>query len=347
MFLVKNKKSSFYQIIYFVNGKRTTHSTKKTTKPEAVQYLENFSSNLNDTSDASITIVQKTTPKDTLTLSEFKKEYIEYAAPVKSKKYISSINYSFKYFIAYAGDITLGQIDTRTVDKFIYTTFTRSQRGAHHYYRTLKAAVNKAVEWNYISVNPFTKVKFPRLSKTFPVFILEEEFLIILANTQYQHLRDIFTIAFYTGLRIGELVNMQWHWIDFLQNQITVKCTDDFLTKSKKERIVPMHKKVRSILINRFNSANHSPDEVVLYHKKGKILYQESISKQFKKLVRKSNLSEKIHFHTLRHSFASLLVQRGVSLYVVKELLGHESLITTQIYAHLQQQNLRDAVNLL
>ena len=347
MYLVKNSKSSFYQIIYFINGKRTTHSTKKTTKSEAFKYLQDFSKKLGDISEEKTSIIQETTSNKILTLSEFKKEYLEYAKPVKSKNYIVSIAYAFKYFIEYAGDIPLDQIQTRTVDKFIYSTFSRTQRGAHQYYRTLKAAINKAVEWNYIPINPFAKVKFPRLSKTFPVFIPEDEFLIILANAQYQHLRDIFTIAFYTGLRIGELVNMQWHWIDFLQNQITVKCTEDFLTKSKKERIVPMHEKVRSILINRFNAANHSPDEVVLYRKKGKILYQESISKQFKKIVRKSNLSEKIHFHTLRHSFASLLVQRGVSLYVVKELLGHESLTTTQIYAHLQQQNLRDAVNLL
>ena len=347
MYLAKNKKSSFYQIIYFIDGKRTTHSTKKTTRKEAVQYLEEFSIKSVNTSVAKKTIRQKTIIKYTLTLSEFKKEYLEYSKPVKSKSYIVSIDYAFKYFIEYAGDIPLDQIQTRTVDKFIYSTFSRTQRGAHQYYRTLKAAINKAVEWNYITVNPFTKVKFPRLSKTFPVFIPEDEFLIILANTKYQHLREFFTIAFYTGLRIGELVNMQWNWIDFLQNQITVKCTDDFLTKSKKERIVPMHEKVRSILINRFNSCNHSLDEFALYRIKGKMLYQEAISKQFKQIVRNSKLNDKIHFHTLRHSFASLLVQRGVSLYVVKELLGHESLTTTQIYAHLQQQNLRDAVNLL
>jgi integrase/recombinase XerD len=71
------------------------------------------------------------------------------------------------------------------------------------------------------------------------------------------------------------------------------------------------------------------------------------MNKQFRKILSKSNLSDKIYFHTLRHSFASQLVQKGVSLYVVKELLGHEDLSTTQIYAHLQQQNLRDAVNLL
>ncbi|MFZ2325086.1 MAG: tyrosine-type recombinase/integrase [Ignavibacteriaceae bacterium] len=140
---------------------------------------------------------------------------------------------------------------------------------------------------------------------------------------------------------------MRWNWIDFLQNQITVKCSDEFQTKSKKERIVPMSEKVRSIFFRRFNSASHNPDEVVFYSRKGKMLYQEAISKQFKKVIRKSNLSDKIHSHTLRHSFASVLVQKGVSLYVVKELLGHEDLATTQIYSHLQKQNLKDAINLL
>lgn len=344
MFLVKNNKSSFYQIVYFVDGKRTTHSTKKTNEQEAVQYLEEFKKSLANPSGVVRSITQKTCSKNTLTLSQFKEEYLTYAQPVKSQKYLDSISYSFKYFIDYAGNIPLDRIETRTVDKFINVTFTRTQRGAHLYYRTLKAAFNKAVEWNYLSINPFAKVKFPKLSKTFPVFILEDELLIILANTQYQHLKDIFTVAFYTGLRLGELVNMRWDWIDFLQNQITVKCSDDFQTKSKKERIVPMSEKVRTILFRRFNSFSQDQSDVVFYRRKGKMLYQEAISKQFKKIIRKSNLSDKIHFHTLRHSFASILVQKGVSLYVVKELLGHEDLATTQIYSHLNKENLIESI---
>ena len=63
-------------------------------------------------------------------------------------------------------------------------------------------------------------------------------------------------------------------------------------------------------------------------------------------MLRKAKLNDDIHFHTLRHSFASILVHRGVSLYVVKELLGHEDLSTTQIYSHLQKENLYSAISL-
>lgn len=344
MYVAKIKRSKFFQIIYFIDGRRKTHSTKTSDRKEAQNVLENFKASLNNPVQE---IVHLLPIEVSLLISNFRDEYLEYIQPAKSKNYYESISYSFKQLISFFGDIPLNKIETKMIDKFIYSTFNRTPRGAHHYYRTLKAAFNKAIEWNYISVNPFTKLKFPKLSKSFPAFISEDALLIILTNTQYQHLKDIFIVGFYTGLRLGELINMQWNWVDFFQNQITVKCTEYFLTKSKKERIVPMSEKVKSILINRFNNSIHQQNEVVFYRNKGRKLHQETISKQFKEAVRKSNLNEKIHFHSLRHSFASLLVQRGVSLYVVKELLGHEDLATTQIYSHLQQQNLRDAVNLL
>lgn len=343
MFLAKHHKSPYYQIVYFTDGKRNSISTKTKVKSEAMEFLIKFKNSVKEIPQEIITQVEGST----ITLSKFMQEYISYLTPTKSANYISSIKYSFDQFIPFAGDITLTKIDHRLVDKFVIFTFSRTQRGAHLFYRTLKAAFNKAMEWNYIESNPFTKVKFPKLSKSFPTFISEDELLIILANTPYQYLKDIFTVGFYTGLRLGELINMQWSWIDFFQNHITVRCSDNFQTKSKKERIVPMSEKVKSILITRFNLAVQQPGEVVFFRIQGRKLHQETISKQFKEATRKSNLNERIHFHSLRHSFASLLVQRGVSLYVVKELLGHEDLATTQIYSHLQQQNLRDAVNLL
>ena len=344
MFIFKSKKSPFYQITYEVNGKRTTKSTKKRTLEEAELELLKFQKSSSVTEEV---IVTENCSKNKLSLTEFQTEYIEYIRPIKSRKYLVSINLSFNQFISFCGNKSIEEIDMRTIDKFITSTFGRTQRGAHQYYRTLKAAFNKALQWNYISVNPFTKIKFPRISKSYPAFITEDEMLIIIANTSYQYLKDIFNVAFYTGLRLGELINMKWSWINFPQNHIVVECSEEFQTKSKKDRIVPMSEKVRTLLKSRFQSNLHSSKEFVFYHFKGRKLHQETISKQFKDVVRKLNLDDKIHFHTLRHSFASMLVQRGVSLYVVKELLGHEDLSTTQIYSHLQKQNLMDAVNLL
>ena len=84
-----------------------------------------------------------------------------------------------------------------------------------------------------------------------------------------------------------------------------------------------------------------------VFSKSGGIKFNNDyVTKNFKKAVRKAELNDKVHFHTLRHSFASRLVQRGASIYVVKELLGHTDVTTTQIYSHLEQSNLKDVMNL-
>lgn len=88
-------------------------------------------------------------------------------------------------------------------------------------------------------------------------------------------------------------------------------------------------------------------NSLIFYCRENIKLNEDFVSKQFKKAIRAAKLNDKIHFHSLRHSFASALVQRGISLYVVKELLGHGNIKTTQIYSHLQKDNLMDAVNLL
>jgi len=79
----------------------------------------------------------------------------------------------------------------------------------------------------------------------------------------------------------------------------------------------------------------------------GKKFTGDYFSRRFKRVCRKAELDKSIHFHSLRHSFASNLVQKGVSLYTVKELLGHASISTTEIYSHLNMDSLREAVEKL
>ncbi|MBE0551903.1 MAG: tyrosine-type recombinase/integrase [Ignavibacterium sp.] len=104
-----------------------------------------------------------------------------------------------------------------------------------------------------------------------------------------------------------------------------------------------IHPRIASIVIK----SNSNPDDFIFNRKTDIKFNEDYVSKQFKKALRAAELNDDIHFHNLRHSFASNLVQRGVNLYVVKELLGHEDIKTTQIYSHIQNQNLYDAVCLI
>ncbi len=345
MFISKSKKSPFFQITYEVNGKRTTVSTKTRNIKEAYKFMANFTiPNKSMCHDLNESHKQN----NSILLLKFKDEYVEHITPTKSISYVRSVRLSFKMLIEFTGDILLNNLEPQIIDKFITHTFARAPRGASLYYRTLKAAFSKAVLWNYIQDNPFKKIKSPKVSKSFPVFISEAELQIILIKTKEKYLRDLFFIAFYTGMRLGELVNMKLSWIDLDNSQITVHCSDGFITKSKKERIIPMNHSLANFFRNRLPKVLSTKNEDYVFTRVAGIkLNEDFVSKKFKEAVRIAQLDDKIHFHSLRHSFASLLVQRGISLYVVKELLGHEDLTTTQIYSHLQQQNLKDAVNLL
>jgi len=109
-----------------------------------------------------------------------------------------------------------------------------------------------------------------------------------------------------------------------------------------------MNSTLETLLIDRFSKTNNvDNNNYIFYRVIGIKLNEDYASKKFKVAVREAGLSDNIHFHTLRHSFASSLAQKGVSLFVIKELLGHEDIKTTQIYSHLQTENLTDAVNLL
>ncbi len=101
-------------------------------------------------------------------------------------------------------------------------------------------------------------------------------------------------------------------------------------------------------MMDRYNKAkNVYNNDYIFYRIRGIKLNEDYVSKNFKASVRDTGLNDNIHFHTLRHSFASRLIQKGASLFVVKELLGHEDIKTTQIYSHLHTENLTEAINLL
>jgi site-specific recombinase XerD len=341
MYLTKSKRSPFYQIIFYRDGKRTSISTKKNLKADAEIVLKQF---LLEFDRRAQEILQKSIP-----LSQFAEEYISYCRTIRATSYVErSIIPAFKKFTSFAGNLSLHQVKPRQVDKFITEVNSYSTSAACLYYATLKSAFSKAVVWEYISENPFKKIKAPKQVKSIPTFISKQELQRIVDNVKHTFIQDIIITAFYTGCRLSELLNMRWSWINLKQNIITVRNTNGFTTKNKKDRMIPIHSCVEKIVLCRYSKASKSKmDDYVFLRYPGVKLNENFVSKVFKKSIRAADLSDKIKFHTLRHSFASNLVQAGSSLYVVKELLGHQDFQTTQIYSQLNQDNLSQAVNLL
>ena len=280
---------------------------------------------------------------NSLTLIEFKVEYENYIKCNFSLSYLRSIKLSFEHSMKYFGkDKIITDVTVKEAEKFKLVIMQSAAKGYKVYLRNLKAAFNKAVDWEMISSNPFAKIKITRVQQVAPIFICREELDTILEHTSSPIIRELFLFGFYTGCRLGEIVNIKWKHIDLNKKHITVG-DDDLITKNKRTRTIP----ICNILYSELKQLRSTDDgdHYVFCKSNGFTFNRDYVSRAFKKVVRKAELSEKIHFHTLRHSFASNLALKGVPLIVIKELLGHSSIVTTQIYSHADLDSLKKAVS--
>ena len=337
MFLFKRK--GIYYLEYFdeLGNRNRRVTTKARLKPDALKFLTQFNHKLNERKKARY-----------ISINDFRQEYIEYLEQSHTQSYISLAKTAFKVLVNYTGNIPLTKLNNRILEKFILKNFNRTRYGARHYYINLNAAFNEAIVWGYLTENPLRQIKLPKIPKSLPTFINSVELNTIVQNTKSRDLQDMFLTGFHSGMRLSEIINIKWSAINLSERTIIVQHSKTFTTKSKKERMIPINDTLATVLNNRIPKIlNINLDEYVFCKYSGVPYLKDYVSKNFKKVVRALKMSEKIHFHTLRHSFASNLVQDGVTLYVVKELLGHEDLSTTQIYSHLQKKNLISAVKFL
>ena len=128
----------------------------------------------------------------------------------------------------------------------------------------------------------------------------------------------------------------------FVAKVLHVRNSATFTTKSKRNRVVPMNEQLWHMMASRKETASCE----LVFHDNGRRLTKDEVSKRFKKFARGAfGQATKLHFHSLRHTFASWLVQDGVSLYEVQKLLGHSNISVTEVYSHLQPEQLHETVN--
>lgn len=341
MFLLK--RDGVYHLEYFDEEENRTRrvSTKQRIKRDALKFLYDFES-LSKTKKVINHIL----------LEDYKKQYCEYVKINLSYKYYLNVDLSFRQLIEYTGNVPISKLSYQKFELFFMEKFNKTKQGALTYFRILKSAFNKAVQWEYLTYNPLLKIKLPKIPQNKPIFINDVELKQIINCESDQTLKDIYLFAFYSGCRINEIMNLKWSSIDFMQRIIRIKNDEDFTTKSKKERVIPINNKLLENLQSRLSKIKRiDNDECVFTNSKGKKFRSDTVSKWFKEAVVAAAvdtpLESSIHFHTLRHSFASCLVQKGASIYEVSKLLGHSDIKTTEIYAHLTPDNLRSAVELL
>lgn len=193
--------------------------------------------------------------------------------------------------------------------------------------------------------DPTHLVETPKMWKRMPdVLTLPEIELMIKAakGRQWSHLRNhaILELLYASGLRVSELVSLK---IENVNTQIGyVRC----IGKGQKERIVPVGKKATEAVVNylekgRVKIISSKADPILFVSRLGRKMSRQSIWKIIKACAKKANIKKEIKTHTLRHSFATHLLEHGADLRSVQEMLGHADISTTQIYTHVDRERLK------
>lgn len=202
---------------------------------------------------------------------------------------------------------------------------------------------------NYMTNNPVEFIESPRIGLKLPdvLSIIEIDNLINSINIYDKNSKRnkaILEMLYSCGLRVSELINLKISNIRFKESYLKI------IGKGNKERLAPIGNKASEILIDYINNVRNKKniqkgfEDIVFLNNRGKNLSRVMIYLIIQKCAERIGMKKKISPHTFRHSFATHLVDGGANLRAVQEMLGHESITTTEIYTHLNKEYLRDNI---
>jgi integrase/recombinase XerD len=243
-------------------------------------------------------------------------------------------------------------ISSDIVQQFIYETSKKiNPKSQARLISGLRSFFDYLVFEDYRQDNPTDLIESPNITRKLPGTLEKEEVddliaVIDLSHPQGERNKTIIETIFSCGLRVSELINLQLSDLFFDEEYIRI------LGKGNKYRFVPIHittihrlnfyiNDIRSII-----TPKKDEEDIVFLNRRGKRLTRQMIFIILKELAIKANIKKSIGPHTLRHSFATYLLKHGADLRVIQQLLGHESITTTEIYVHLDTSYLKEVVEL-
>lgn len=231
------------------------------------------------------------------------------------------------------------KIDIKKVKKYNTKSISRKISSLKSFFKYIKKR-------KYIESNPASVLIFPKRAKNLPYFVTETEIDRLLDGAKSIDLsildKAIMELFYSTGIRLTELINLKFQNVNFQNKTIKV------LGKGSKERIIPFGGKAYSALKNYMeirNICNIKNYDNFFIGNKGNKLYPMQVQRLVNKNLSGVTESKKKSPHVLRHTFATHMLDKGADIRAVKDMLGHESLSTTQIYTHLTPEKLKKVYN--
>jgi len=274
--------------------------------------------------------------KSDVSFKELTEKYLEFGE-TNGKRSLERDKYSIKALMDHFKYMKITQINPMMIESYKKKRLEEKKKSGtvNRELSALRHMFNLAKKWKIIRESPMSEVKLLKEEK-FKMRILDKVEADLLIDAAAEYLKPIIITALSTGMRRGEILELRWSDIDFIRYNIHIREEN---SKSKKSRDVPMS----SLLAETLKKQDMS-SEFIFSHPLKKDKARINISWSFRVALRKSGI-EKLRFHDLRHTAASwMVVDCGIDLVTVSEILGHSDIKTTMIYCHASQESKRRAV---
>jgi integrase/recombinase XerD len=222
-----------------------------------------------------------------------------------------------------------------------------SKRSQARLLSSLRSFFNWCIEEGEVKENPCDRVDAPKLGKYLPAVLSVTEVAAIIDSVDTRtpnglRSRAILEVLYGCGLRVSECTGLRISQVHLEENYVEV------IGKGNKQRIVPLGEMaaeaIRNYLPERADPASRSFEDILFLGKSGKPLSRVSVFNLVKNQAMAAGIHKEISPHTFRHSFATHLIEGGADLRIVQEMLGHESILTTEIYTHIDSSTWQAAV---
>lgn len=271
------------------------------------------------------------------------------ANSIKSYRY--DVEKLMEYLDGNSMQVSPIKIETDIVKKFIYEAAREmNERSQARLISGLRSFFSYLIFEDYRDVNPLDLIESPKIGRKLPDTLSLDDIdkmvgAIDLSKPQGTRNKAILETLYSCGLRVSELIELKLSNLFFKEGFIKV------VGKGSKERFVPIAPHTQKLInlyiteIRNHQDIKKAHEDTVFLNRNGRGLTRAMIFTIVKQLAIKINLGKTVSPHTFRHSFATHLLENGADLRAIQQMLGHESISTTEIYMHLDQSHLREFVN--